>query len=140
MRSFSAAAAVLTVILCSRSSPQVTSAPAESAQIPVRLSADTPRTTVLGNNFIAPAEWSIHAKGAAVIVEAPEGNSSIGLIDVQAKTPDDALAAAWQVYNPQAKWPIKVSQDLPDKDGWSRRHSYEYLTSPNEQRGVAALV
>jgi CubicO group peptidase (beta-lactamase class C family) len=29
---------------------------------------------------------------------------------------------------------------LPDKDGWSRRRVYEYLTSPNERRGVAALV
>ena len=33
-----------------------------------------------------------------------------------------------------------MSNDLPDKDGWSRRRSYEYLTSPNEKRGVAALV
>ncbi|HET8668233.1 MAG TPA: serine hydrolase domain-containing protein, partial [Terriglobales bacterium] len=30
--------------------------------------------------------------------------------------------------------------DLPDKDGWSRRRVYEYLTSPNERRGVTALV
>jgi len=50
------------------------------------------------------------------------------------------LAAAWQAYKLEAKWPVKVSNDLPDRDGWSRRRVYEYLTSPNEKRGVAALV
>jgi CubicO group peptidase (beta-lactamase class C family) len=50
------------------------------------------------------------------------------------------LAAAWKAYRPDAKWPVKVTHDLPDQDGWSRRRVYEYRTSPNEKRGVAALV
>ena len=72
--------------------------------------------------------------------QAPEGDSWVALVDVQAKGPDEALAAAWQAYKPEAKWPVKVTNDLPDRDGWSRRRYYEYLTSPNEKRGVAALV
>ncbi len=40
----------------------------------------------------------------------------------------------------QAKWPVKVSYDQGNQDGWSRRRVYEYLTSPNERRAVAALV
>jgi len=59
---------------------------------------------------------------------------------VQAKGPEEALAAAWQAYKPDAKWPIKVTNNLADEDGWSRRRNYEYLTSPNEKRGVGALV
>ncbi len=105
-----------------------------------KLSADTPKTTVLGNPFIAPREWSVRIKGPATILEAPEGDSWIALVDVQAKGNDEALAAAWQAYKPEAKWPVKVSQDLPDRDGWSRRRVYEYLTSPNERRAVAAIV
>jgi len=66
--------------------------------------------------------------------------SWIALVDVQAKGPQEALAAAWQAYKPDAKWPIKVTNDLADEDGWSRRRDYEYLTSPNEKRGVGALV
>ena len=61
-------------------------------------------------------------------------------MDVQASGPDEALAAAWKAYKPEAKWPLKVSNDLPDRDGWSRRRAYEYQTSPNEKRGVSALV
>jgi CubicO group peptidase (beta-lactamase class C family) len=113
---------------------------AASAQAPERLSADTPRTTVLGNAFIAPKDWSIRVEGPATILEAPEGDSWVALVDVPAKTQDEALATAWRVYKPDAKWPLKVTNDLPDRDGWSRRRFYDYQTSPNEKRGVAALV
>ena len=116
------------------SAQQATNASAE------RLIADTPRTTVLGNAFVAPKDWSIRVAGPATILTVPEGGSWVALVDVQSKSPDEALAAAWKAYKPDAKWPVKVTHDLPDKDGWSRRRVYEYLTSPNEKRGVAALV
>ena len=111
-----------------------------TAQASERLSADTPKTTVLGNNFIAPKDWSIQVKGPATILAAPEGDSWIALVDVEGANADEALAAAWRAYKPDAKWPVKVSHDLPDRDGWTRRRTYEYLTSPNEKRGVNALV
>jgi CubicO group peptidase (beta-lactamase class C family) len=130
--------AVLLVQLQSASAqPAATST---DAQAPEHLAADTPKTTVLGNAFIAPKDWSIRIKGPATILESPEGDSWVALIDVQANTPEEALAAAWQAYKPDAKWPVKVSHDLPDKDGWSRRRVYEYLTSPNEKRAVFASV
>ena len=113
---------------------------AATEQASERLAADTPKTSVLGNAFVAPKDWSIRVKSPATILSAPEGGSWVALVDVQAKAPDEALAAAWQAYKPDAKWPVKVTHDLPDQDGWSRRRVYEYLTSPNEKRGVAALV
>ncbi|MBZ5617063.1 MAG: beta-lactamase family protein [Acidobacteriia bacterium] len=105
-----------------------------------RLAADTLKTTVLGNPFVAPKDWSIRVKGPATILEAPEGGSWVALVDLQAKTADEALKAAWQAYRPDATWPVKVTNDLPDRDGWSRRRNYDYLTSPNEKRGVGAVV
>jgi CubicO group peptidase (beta-lactamase class C family) len=105
-----------------------------------RLVTDTAKTTVLGNGFIAPKDWSLSVKGPATILEAPEGDSWIALVDVQAKTAEEALKAGWDAYKPDEKWPVKVSYDLPDKDGWSKRRSYEYQTSPNEKREVGADV
>lgn len=113
---------------------------AMSARASERLSADAARTTVLGNTFVAPKDWSIRVKGPATILEAPESDSWIALVDVQTKGAEEALAAAWLAYKPEAKWPVKVSYDLPDKDGWTQRRVYEYLISPNEKRGVDALV
>jgi len=123
--------------LCASAQPAINAA---SAQVPEKLSADSPKTTVLGSAFIAPKDWSIRVEGPATILEAPEGDSWVVLVDVQAKTQDEALAAAWREYKPDAKWPLKVTNDLPDRDGWSRRRLYEYQTSPNEKRGVDAIV
>jgi len=134
---FCTASLVLVQSQSSSAQPATTAAAVQKSE---RLSADTPETTVLGNAFVAPKDWSIQVKGAATILQAPEGDSWIALIDVQGATADQALAAAWRAYKPDAKWPVKVSHDLPDRDGWSRRRTYEYLTSPNEKRGVNALV
>src|ERR1700758_5003390 len=105
-----------------------------------KLNADTPKTTVLGNTFVAPKDWTIKVKGNATILEAPEGDSWVALVDAEAKTAEEALAAAWKICKPDAKWPVKVTNDLPDRDGWSRRRAYGYLTSPNEKRGVDAVA
>jgi CubicO group peptidase (beta-lactamase class C family) len=104
-----------------------------------RLSADTPKTTALGNTFIAPAGWSVAVRGPATIVEAPEGDSRIVIVDVRAKDADAAVAAAWAAYQ-APKWPLKVATDVPDKDGWSKQRNYSYQTSPNERRDVGVGV
>jgi hypothetical protein len=84
-----------------------------------RLSADTPKATVEGNTFIAPSGWGIIVRGPATILQAPEGDTHIVLVDVHANDADAAVAAAWAAYGTDKKWPLKVTTDSPDKDGWS---------------------
>ena len=108
-----------------------------------RIAADTPKTTVAGNTFVAPAGWSLVVRGPATILEAPEGGSFIALVDVPGKDAGDgdaAVAAAWAAYKPDAKWPLKVTTPAADKDGWTDRKVYSYQTSPNEKRGVEVDV
>jgi CubicO group peptidase (beta-lactamase class C family) len=102
------------------------------------MTADTPRTTVLGNSFIAPAGWSVSVRGPATILAAPEEDSRIALVDVRAADADAAVAAAWAAYDPDAKWPLKVTTALPPKDGWTDIRGYEYQVSPNLRRDVSA--
>ena len=110
-------------------------APAPAAE---KLTADTQRTTVEGASFIAPAGWSIRVRGPATILEAPEGNSRIALVDVHAKEADAAVAVAWAAYGPPKFWPLKRSTPLEDRDGWVDQKQYIYETSPAEHRAVAA--
>lgn len=93
-----------------------------------------------GNTFIAPADWSVRVRGPATILAAPEGDSWIALVDVQAKDADSAVAAAWAAYKPDAKWPLKVKNDIPDRNGWSKQKGFDYQTSPNEKRTVQAIA
>lgn len=111
---------------------------AQAADAPAQqLKADTAKTTALGNTFIAPAGWTVSVRGPATIVQAPEGDSRIVIVDVKAKDADTALAAGWAAYQ-KPKWPMQVANDRPDKDGWSKRRNYNYQTSPNERRDVFA--
>jgi CubicO group peptidase (beta-lactamase class C family) len=108
-----------------------------------RLAADSPRTTVLGNTFVAPAGWTISVRGRSTILEAPEGGSFLVLFDAAVKelaSQDAAVKAAWAEYKADAKWPLKVTTPIADRDGWTERKGYEYQTSPNERRNVAADV
>ena len=122
------------LLLLVLSSPAFGQAPAPA------LAADTPSTTVAGNAFIAPAGWTVSVKGPATILAGPEGDSWIALVDVEAKDADAAVAAAWAAYKPDHPWPLKVTNDAPDRDGWSKQKVYEYQTSPNEKRTVQAVA
>src|SRR5688500_15338862 len=102
------------------------------------LTADTPRTTVDGNRFVAPAGCSIRTTGPAVILTAPEGGSHIALVDVAGKDADAAVAAAWAAYDPKAKWPLKLASDRVKRDGWDQVRSYAYVTAASDERSIGA--
>ena len=129
---------------CAPSTPPASSAaPASGATADLaapaeRLAADTRKSTNQGNTFMAPAGWSLSTRGPATILEPPEGNSAIALVDVRAPSADSAVAAAWRAYKPDASWPVKVVNDKPDQDGWVDVRTYGYQTSPNEKRDVGA--
>jgi CubicO group peptidase (beta-lactamase class C family) len=147
-----AAACVLALTSCSRAGTAGTAATnsaatgsaatgsAATGSAPERLTADTPKQTVGGATFIAPAGWTFSVRGPATVLESPEGDSRIALVDVRAPAADSAVTLAWAAYMPDHKWPLKVVTPEPDKEGWSDRRSYAYQTSPNERRGVSALA
>jgi CubicO group peptidase (beta-lactamase class C family) len=103
-----------------------------------RLSFDTQEQTTFGNTFIAPAGWTVRLRNGAAVLEPPESGSFLALIDVHAKDADSAVATAWSAIGIDQKRTLRVVTDIPDRDGWRGRRSYDYLTSPNEHRSVRA--
>src|SRR5215475_5812371 len=116
-----------------------TSRPAEKSAVE-RYTTDTRRATVEGNTFIAPAGWTLTVRGPATILQPPEEDSRIALVDVHAKDADEAVTAAWSAYGTHKNWPLKVKTESPDKDGWSEIRNYAYQTSPDERRGVQVMA
>ncbi|HEX3477004.1 MAG TPA: serine hydrolase [Kofleriaceae bacterium] len=102
------------------------------------LTADTPRTTVEGATFIAPAGWSITVRGPATILEAPEAGSRLALVDVGAANADAAVDQAWAAYRPDRPWKLEHKGKRADGDGWTDTTQYAYATSPDERRDVFA--
>ncbi len=130
--------AAFTAALLALLTLQQSATPATQSAAGEVLTADSPRTTTAGNAFIAPAGWRVEVRGQATLLAPPEGDSHIALIDLKASDADSAVKAAWAAYRPDAKWPLKVTNDFPDKDGWTNIRDYTYQTSPNEKRDVGA--
>ena len=105
------------------------------------LTADTPTTTVAGNTFIAPAGWTMSVRGPGDDPDGAGGRLAASRSSTcRRRTPTRRSPRAWAAYKPDAKWPLKVTTDVPDKDGWSTSATTSYQTSPNEKRDVGAVA
>ncbi len=121
-------------------SPAPAQAPAAATPAKELLAADSPRATAAGATFTAPAGWTIAVKDAVVVLDPPEGDSHLAIVDVEAKDADAAVAAAWAAYRADFKRPLRIAQPGAAREGWEERRSYEYETSPNEKATVFALA
>ncbi len=103
-------------------------------------SRDSPRATPAGTTFTAPAGWSMRTAPNMVVLNSPEGDSHIAIVDVEAPDAGPATATAWKTYRADARWPLKVSAKQAPRNGWTERHLLQYETSPNERATVFALA
>src|SRR5215472_14173003 len=81
------------------------SAQGEARSAPERLAADTPRVTPAGATFTVPTGWSISTGKNLVVLEPPETDTHIVIVDSQAADAKAAVAAAWAAYKPEANRP-----------------------------------
>lgn len=114
-------------------------APVEGLPAFELLSADTPRTTARGTSFVAPKDWKIRVRGAATLLELPEKELRMAVVDVDARDADAAAEAAWAAYGAPRR-ELKNSANESNREGWRDTRKYSYETSPDEQREVYALV
>ena len=105
-----------------------------------RLAADAARTTTSGATFTAPAGWSMSSGGNRTLLEPPEADSRLALVDVEAADAAAAVAAGWASYRPDANRPLRLATRQAPYNGWEERHNFSYETSPNEKAVVYALA
>jgi len=104
------------------------------------LSADTAETTTGGATFTAPMGWRITSTADKSILDPPEADSHLVLLDVHATDAASAVAAGWASYRPDANRLLRIATQQAPYNGWEERHVYSYETSPNEKAVVYALA
>lgn len=122
------------------SNPPASLQAAEATSAPERMTADTPRLTPGGATFTVPSGWMMVTGKDLVILEPPEADTHIAVVDSQAADARAAVAAAWAAYKPEAKRPIKLVTPRPAREGWDERQVFEYETSPNERAVVQVIA
>ena len=119
--------------------PATPAAPPPKA-IAEQLSADSSRSTAGGTTFTAPGSWSLSSSGTLVVLQPPEKDSQVAIVDVRGTDAATAVASAWAAYRPEAKRPLQLATPLAARNGWDERQVFEYETSPNERAVVEALA
>jgi CubicO group peptidase (beta-lactamase class C family) len=130
----------LTALTAVASSPLSQTGTAPEQPAARRLASDTPLATPGGATFTVPGGWSVTTGDASVVLETPEPDSHVAIVDVHAADADAAVAAAWKIYKPNAMRPLKLATDRPARNGWDQRRVYDYETSPNERAVVQAVA
>jgi CubicO group peptidase (beta-lactamase class C family) len=115
----------------------VHTSPVSAAEV---LSADTPLTTTGGATFTAPVGWRVTSAANKSVLEPPEADSHLVLLDVHATDAASAMAAGWANYRPDANRPLRIVTPQAPYNGWEERHVYSYETSPNEKAVVYGLA
>ena len=105
-----------------------------------RVKEDSSRATPAGATFTVPAGWTLTTKAAMVVLEPPEPDSHVVIVDVKAKDADAAVAAAWAAYKPDFKRPLKIALPQAAREGWEEQKVFQYETSPNERAVVVAYA
>jgi CubicO group peptidase (beta-lactamase class C family) len=128
------------------SKPQVpAAAPAPPAQAlsqakpaSEELTSDAQRSSPGGATFTAPSGWSLNTLGAVLVLQPPEKDSRVAIVDVHAADASAAAVAAWQAYRPEGQRPLHLVTPRPGRNGWEETVLFEYETSPNERAAVWA--
>ena len=141
-RVFSAVLLVLVFLVPLAGSPRRAggSQTAQELSTPAKVAADSPRVTPGGTSFKVPAEWSIATGKNIAVLQPPEPDTHIAIVDVQASDARSAVSAAWAAYKPEFKRPIRLVTPRPAKEGWAERQIFDYETSPNERAAIQAVA
>ena len=105
----------------------------------VPAAADTPEKTASGATFTLPTQWSMQSHGNVIVVTAPEGDTHVAIVEVgSAASAAQAVAQAWQSYDPSMHRAVQISTPGAPRAGWDEIQNFAYVTSPNEHLTVEA--
>jgi CubicO group peptidase (beta-lactamase class C family) len=98
------------------------------------------QSTSAGHTYTLPTGFTLTQRDKLALIQPPEGDSTIAIVDVPAKDADEAVALAWAAARPQARRVLKLATPRAARNGWEEQRFYEYETSPNERAVVFALA
>lgn len=115
--------------------PQASMAPCPQPERPAR---DTPRVTEGGVHYTVPAGWSLTTEPGLAVVEAPEGDLRLAIVDLAGPShaqPEVAVAHAFARYGHTPPARLKASEGEPT-GGWKRVHWFVYELLPTDTQRV----
>jgi CubicO group peptidase (beta-lactamase class C family) len=105
------------------------------------MTAERSLTLASGATLKIAADWTVTEVKDGLILEGPEKQLKIEVVEVDASAGMDAsITAAWSSRMPGFSRQALTSMDSPGREGWDAFNWTEYKTSPEESRTVSAVV
>lgn len=91
--------------------------------------------------MVAPEGWATARDGEIVRFTPPECDFHVAIVPVTGvKSAAEAVVQAWRRSNPGFKWPVRLSQPLPAREGWDEAVQVSYEVPPAEKAMAQALA
>lgn len=97
-------------------------------------------TTPSGARFEGPKGWFVTTKGESIVLDDPERDLSLTLIEVKEPDAQKAIDAAWKQTQPGFARTPKQTMNIPATEGWDSITQIPYEVGGNENRTVVALA
>ncbi|QRN95456.1 beta-lactamase family protein [Archangium violaceum] len=105
-----------------------------------KLDAATPLKTASSTPFTVSAGWYVTERDGHLLLEDPERQLRLTLLEVPGPSAERALAAAWKQTRPDFALPVKHAAHPPAQDGWDEIFQNTYEPPPQEARVVVGLA
>jgi len=105
-----------------------------------KLEQNTELTTSTGSTFMVEKGWYATQNNNKIILQEPEQELSVTLIENTEKSAEDAANSAWKKVQPNFDRVVQhVIKEVP-QDGWDEIIQFIYETSSQENRFVFAIA
>jgi len=119
-------------------SAQAPAAPATA--VARKLEQDETIKTSSGATLMVPKGWYVTSGRELLLLEEPDREVKIALVELKASDRDSAVAGAWSRFQPDFNLPVVRAVDLPPREGWDAVAQVAYVTKTEEARTVIALA
>lgn len=104
------------------------------------LSEDTKLTTSSGATFTVTRGWHVARADDLIVLQEPQREASVALVEVAASTAEDAIAQAWKRWKPEFARTVRIAAKPPASGGWDEVMQISYETAAEERRIVNAAA
>lgn len=127
-------------VVAHSASPAAEVLPSPPAETRRDLSADELATAPWGASFQVSKGWSMTTRGDLIVMDAPERDLKVTLLELADADGDRAIAAAWKRVEPMFARTAKNRTTPPGRDGWDGSTQIVYETPAAESRLVLAIA
>lgn len=110
------------------------------SSVPTRVTLAPVEQSPRGAGFELPAGWSVERNRDFLLIQDPEKELKLWMVDIEGGTGADAIASAWKLAVPDFGRKTDETVSPPITEGWDSVTQISYEVAAAESRAIVALA